>query len=286
MKNINLAYPNRIDESTLSAGSWLTTLPLNNLKDRRLSKLARSSDVTLASTKFRVALESARNIGVLALVVNNLSVVAQVKVTGYSDAGFSSVVYTSGWIAAWPSGVIPQNLLEWEDDNFWLGTLSQQALAGYRAPFVHYLTTSQVLQWWQVEIDDTTNGDSYVQIGRVFMGANWIPTYNASYGAALGFQDATTNESSLSGEEFFDARMRYRIYEFNLEWMTETEAYGNVMDMQQLLGISGEIFISGDPDDIINQPRRCFLARMDGLQPPAQSNYGRYSVKFRVKEIL
>lgn len=286
MKNITLCYPNRIDEGALSNGSWLATLPLANLKNRRLSKGACSTNATLAATKFDVALAQARSVGAVALVAHNLSVVAKVRIRGDDAADFATPVYDSGWVDVWPAGVIPQSLLEWEDDNFWLGTLSQEALAGYRAPFAHYLPAPVVLRYWRVEIDDTANPAGTVQIGRAFFGPAWRPTYNMSYGASIGFEDATAGETSLSGEEFFDVRARYRVHKLALDWLTDTEAYAGIMDMQQQLGTSGELLVSGDPDDVANQPRRCFLARLKSLSPQTHSSIGRHAAALELKEIL
>jgi hypothetical protein len=45
MSNLLLGYSNRVDAATLSGGSWLTaSLPLDNLKDRRQAKVARSAN--------------------------------------------------------------------------------------------------------------------------------------------------------------------------------------------------------------------------------------------------
>jgi hypothetical protein len=131
-----LAWQNRTDEGTLSGGSWLAALPLVNLQYRQVQKVARSASAANASTQFMIDLGSAKAIGVIALVVHNISVSGKVRVTASDTQTFTSTLYDSGWQLVWPYGVIPQDLLEWEDDNFWLGTLSQQARAGYQSPYI------------------------------------------------------------------------------------------------------------------------------------------------------
>lgn len=281
-----MGFPNRIDSATVSGGSWLSTLPLSNIKDRRLSRLARSTNATLANTIINLDLGSAKTVGAVALITHNLSASALVRVRGDDAADFATPLYNSGWLNAWPSGVIPQALLEWEDDNFWLGTVSSEAIAGYQSPYINLIDTRPVLRYWRIEISDTSNPSGYVQVGRVFIGDTWTTTYNPSYGAGLGTEDSTGIESSMGGEEYFDISKRYRVHRFSLNALTPTEAYTRVIDMQKLAGVSGELLIIPDANDVYNGFRRNFLCRMRSLSPVVDTAYGIKSVDFEVKEIF
>jgi hypothetical protein len=286
MSNMFLAWQNRTDEGVLSGGSWLSTLPLSNLQNRQVQKVARTTDDSNASTQFTIDLGSAKTIGVVALIVHNISVSGKVRVSASDTPGFVSTIYDSGWQLAWPAGVIPQALLEWEDDNFWLGTLSAQARAGYQSPYIWKLDNSQVLRYWKVEIDDTTNTDNFIQIGRLFMARGWTPTVNYGYGAGLGYQDPTPVDTSLSGAEYFDQRSKYRVMSFALPYVTGTEAYSYALELQRLAGVSGEVLVIPDPDTVSTQPIRSFVGRLRQIGAVAQPNPTTYSVNFEVKELL
>lgn len=287
MANIFLAWQNRTDEGTLSNGSWLSTLPLTNLQNRQVQKVARSNGVTSSATKFDLDLGAAKSIGVVALVVHNISVAGTVRITASDSASFSTLYYDSGTVSVWPSGVIPLELLEWEDDNFWLGTISQQARAGYQAPFIHKLSTIKNMRYWRVEIVDAGNSDGYVQIGRLFMARGWTPTVNYSYGSGLGFQDPTPVDTSLSGAEYFDVRSKFRVMQFSLPYITDTEAYNYALDLQRLAGVSGEILVMPDGgSNITQQPQRSFVGRLRQLGSIKQPNPTTYSLDFEVKELL
>ncbi len=286
MKNVTFGYGNKIDIATLTAGSWQATLPLANIKNKRLSKLARSTNAANSSTKFVIDFGSAQPIQCIALILHNISVSGTVQIKGNSTNVFTSPLYDSGVIQVYPSGVIPTDLLEWEEDNFWLGTLSQQALAGYRSPFFKLLSTPQTLQYWQIEIFDSGNSDGYVQIGRVFVGKAFTPAKNISYGHTLGDIDDSVFETSLSGEEFADIRTTYRTHKFELSLLSKTEAYSNILDMQRTSGIVKEIFLIGDNDDTENLNRRSFLGRFKNLNPISQKTQSIYSCQFEVKEII
>ena len=286
MSNILLAWNNKTDAGTVAAGSWLASLPLTNLQNRQVQKVARSTDATATSTKFTIDLGSAQTIGVLALVVHNLSVTATVRITASDTAAFTNLYYDSGAVAAWPSGIIPQSLLQWEDDNFWLGTLSANARAGYQSPFINIVATSVTMRYWKVEIVDTTNTDGYIQIGRLFMAPTWTPSVNYSYGAALGYQDPTPVDTSLSGAEFFDARSKYRVFQFGLQYILGTEAYSYALELQRLAGVSGEVLVIPDQADATYSTARSFVGRMRQLGSITQPQQSAYSVNFEIKELL
>lgn len=426
MANLTLAWNNRTDSGTLSGGSWQATLPLTNLQNRQVQKVARSTNVALSSTQFRIDLGQPRTVGVAALVVHNISVAGKVRITGSDSASawanlltagsdFSSaswtnatvtvtvnnttapdgttdadrlvatgsnsgvyqavtigaaqpysfevwlradapttlslvtiqtpsstntevvcnvttswqkfrvqgttvagttsmaayiggnnsfstgeavyaydaellagsgVIYDSGWVDVWPAGMIPLSLLEWEEDNYWLGTLSQNTRAGYQSPFIHLLSAAQTLQHWRVEVGDTFNTDGFVQIGRLFMAATWVPSVNYAYGAGLGFEDPTLIDTSLTGAEFFDVRSRFRVFDFELQFVTATEAYNNVLELQRLSGSSGEVLVVPDSDDAITQPARAFVGRLRQIGAIKQPQPTAFSVAFQVKELI
>ncbi len=281
-----IAYGNRCDEATLSGGSWLAGLPLANLQNRLIAKVARSSGVTTAATKFDVDLGRARRIGMMALIGHNFTVVAKVRIRGDDAADFATPLYDSGWVDVWPYGMIPPELLEWEEDNFWLGTLSDQARAGYQSPFIHRVTTLPSLRYWRVEIDDTTNSDGYIQIGRLFLADVWQPTFGPVVGAAISMDDTTIIESSLGGSEYFDARAKPRVHRFDLRAMNKTEAYTRVLDLQNLLGVAGEILIDPDYADQENKPRRAFVGRLRSLAPVVESSPGIFDTSFEIREVF
>lgn len=426
MANLTLSWSNRTDASTLSGGSWVATLPLSNLQNRQIQRVARSTNVAVTSTQFQIDLGQARNIGVLALVAHNMAVTSKVRVTGsdatsawtslltnasdFSNAAWvkatttvsadavtapdgtttadrlvatsgnsgvyqgvsigaaqsysfevwlradapttlslvtiqapsstvtevscavttewqkfrlqgttvagtssmqcyiggndsfstgevvdawdaelltgTGIVYDGGWQDVWPAGMIPLNLLEWEDDNFWLGTLSQAAIAGYQAPFIHILSSPQILRHWRVEISDTLNPAGFVQIGRLFMGQTFIPSVNYAYDAGLGFEDPTPVDVALSGAEYFDVRSRFRVFDFELRFITGSEAYNSVLDLQRLAGVSGEVLVVPDSDDRLTQPARAFLGRLRQLSPVRQPQPTAFTVAFQAKELI
>lgn len=262
------------------------TLPLGNLQNRRLSRVARSSNALSASSTFDIDLGKARAIGVLALVVHNLSVSATVRVLADDAADFATPIYDSGAVAMWPAGTIPQSLLEWEDDNFWLGTVSQEAVAGYQAPFIHLLSAAQTARYWRVQIADTSNPDGWINMGRLYIANTWTPTANFNFGAGIGFDDASVFEASLTGEEFFEQRKRRRKFSFSLGDLSESEGYSYALEIDRMAGTTGEVLVVADPEDATNGVKRNFLGRITSLSSLVYANYQQMSKNYEISEIL
>jgi hypothetical protein len=107
MSNVLLGFPIFSDSSTLyvptfSGGTWAAALPLTNLQDRRLAKVARTSAVTVAATQFDTDLKAARPVRVLSLVSHNFTTAATVRHRGLSALPiFDSVtVGDASWTAS------------------------------------------------------------------------------------------------------------------------------------------------------------------------------------------
>lgn len=82
---------------SLSGGSWLAALPLANLQDRRLAKVARSTNDAQASTMFEVDLGVARAVRLVGLPVHNLSTAAKWRVRGFASAPIWEDYDISDW---------------------------------------------------------------------------------------------------------------------------------------------------------------------------------------------
>ncbi|MBI2313589.1 MAG: hypothetical protein HYU77_13900 [Betaproteobacteria bacterium] len=287
MANMILAFPNRGDEATLSGGSWQSALPLVNFQDRLLSKKARSVDLALASTKFDCALTKSRPVRLLALVAHNLSIDAQYRVRGADVSDFSVLLYDSGWLDVWPA-IYPTESLDWEEDNWWEGKLLAEDRAGYTSALIHLLPAATRARYWRVEFDDLVpaNPDGYVEAGRLFLAGQWQPAVNHSWGASLGYEDPTEIESSLGGQEYFDARTKFRVYRCTLRFLDHDEGHARALEAPRRLGISGEAFVVPDPNDTTHMIRRAFLCRLRQLSALEYPYFDNTTMGFELKEIV
>lgn len=285
MSNMLLGFPNRIDSATLSGGSWSAGLPLANLQNRIIGKVARTANVTLAATQFDINLGSSKSIRALALVNHNLTLAAQYRIRGSTVNTFASNVYDSGWTDVWPA-VFPSASLEWEDDNWWSGKYTAEQISGYTAALINICPSNELAQYWRVEINDTSNAIGYVQVGRVFIGAAWQPTVNMSVGATLGWETKTEAQEAIGGAEYFQRRTPYRVANLKIDVLSSDEAFANAFEIQRRAGIDQEVLFIHDPDDTVHALRRRFLGRLRQLSPIEYPYSTFNSAAFEIKELL
>lgn len=285
MANLILAYPNNADECTLSTGSWTAGLPLNNLKNRVLSKVARTSDAVITSTKFDAALTKDRPIKCIVLVKHNISIFGLYRIRGSAVSNFATTVYDSGWKSVWPP-IYDSLSLEWEDDSFWSGTVTAEDRVNFTSNLIEVLPATKLAKYWRVEIDDTTNTAGYIEIGRFFIGPQWQPTNNASYGASMGYETNTTVDSALNGTEYFDVRSNYRNFRFTINNLEYNEGIQRALDASRKLGIDKECFLIPDPSDTQNMIRRAFLGRLKSLSALEYPYFNVNNIGFDIKEIV
>lgn len=242
MSNIILCYTNRADSATLAGGSWSGALPLANLKNSDISKVARSSDATLASTQFTIDMGAAKTVRAIALVGHNLSTAGKWKLTS-SDAA-----YNSGWLNA------VQLTFRGDTPSNW----------GAQYALIHVPANALSARYLQIEIDDTANTAGYVQAGRLVIMNGLQPAKNASYGLRSGRTELSTVETTPSGKRFPTVRRRPRKETFTLNWLTQTEA-DQVHEFQAEVGITEEVLYIPNPADAAFTQRYGFLGYMREL---------------------
>ena len=194
--------------------------------------------------------------------------------------------YQTAWTSVWPAGMVPQTLLEWEEDNFWLGTLSAEQRSSFQSPYLHLLATQQFYRYWRVEIDDAANSAGYVQIGRVFISPIWSPAVNFAWGDELAYEDTSPSTTALSGTQYFDNRPKPRVARLKFEALSKTEALDVALQIDRTLGISGELLQVPDRADAARIPATAFLATMRQTTPVVSVLADTYTKSYELREIL
>ncbi|MCC7268501.1 MAG: hypothetical protein IT546_14355 [Caulobacteraceae bacterium] len=285
MAHAILAFGNRADEATLSGGDWEATLPLDNLKDRRLGRVARSASLDLADTQFDADFGQLRLFRTVAIVNHNLNDYGRYRIRLSTVADFSSTVADSGWKDAWPA-VIPMSQRPWNSPYTWNGKWTPEERAYLTPLIVFNLPTSLNARYLRVEFEDPDNPDGYVQAGRLFIGDGWQPVRNMVYGAQIGWESRTEVQEAISGADYFDVRTPARVVQFGLEAMSEDEAMVYAFDLERRVGVHGECVFLWNPDDTIHAPRRQFLCRLRTLSMIENPGPNRWRAPFEAKELL
>jgi hypothetical protein len=244
-----------VQTPTLTGGSWLSTLPLTNLQDRRLAKVARSTNALAASTTFDVDLGVARAVGLLAVLIPNLtkSSVPTVRWLGSTVANFATTVYDSGAVAAWPSTATAEDV---GTMHVWTPTIPPAA---------------QAARYWRCAIVDTANVNGYIDVARVVIAGAYTPSYGMDVGGKTFLETDTIRTVTDGGAAVYQDKPRRRGETFVISNLTQAETFANVRKMQRQLGTAGQLFFVFDPTDTTLMYERaylCVLKQLDALDYP------------------
>lgn len=247
-----------------SRGSWLASLPLTNLSDRRLAQVARSSDATAASTQFDVDLNASRGVALVAIPKHTMTTTGTWRVRGYTGAGHTTNVYDSGTLTPFPSG------------------LNLEDIQGLNVPAV--VLPSVSARYWFIELTDTGNPAGYVDVSRLIIAGGFQPTVNILQGSGQGLEDLTTRSETDGGAALFTVRSKRRTVVATLDEMQEAEMFTSFWKMQKQLGISGQLFFMWDSADTTYKHDRAFLAVFKQLEPITMAAWPRYRAPFQLVE--
>ncbi|WP_232629168.1 hypothetical protein [Methylobacterium sp. Leaf118] len=246
MARIHILTNPRSDAGTFlpGIGDWVPSLPLANLKTQQPKQVARSTSLDASATRFAIDLGSQWLVPSFALINSNLTRSSKVRIRvsnnadGYDpilDVTVPGVPPNIAW-GSLPWGQFPWN--GYRDDALPAGQVT--FFQASKSVFGRYVL---------VNITDPNNPAGYVQIGRFMGAAAFVPRYNMAYGAALKWIDETRVSKSVGGQKWFDVRPNFRSFRASFNFATQGEALGAVYDMQQRVGLSGNLLVIYDPED-------------------------------------
>lgn len=281
MANLLLSYNNFADDGTLSevgsGNQWLSSLPLANLQNPLLSKVARTDSELVVD--FDLDIGDRKTISFVALLKHNLTSAATWRVRISNVDTFATTVYDSGTIDIWSRtetlGSSPWGAFPWdgkatpEDGDF--GFLIFDAVFG---------------RYVRIDIVDSGNPDGYIQAGRLIVDSPFRPTVNPSYGLQIGYVNPSNKRRSRGGQPWVDRLPQYREMRIPFEAILESQAYGTLYEIDRQAGISGDVFVMLDPDDEINRHRQGFYGTIKNPTPISHDGPNSHSKSFVIEESL
>lgn len=283
-----LCWPNLVERGVLSGGNWDSQFPISHAADPIVQKASRSADLELSSTQFSLTIDKSRPVGVVGILNHNINTTGQWRVRLYFDDAQTSLAWDSGWKDVWPAVYSTQEL-EWEYDNFWLGTFDDDDVDRFTSLATEFIPQgSQVVRSVKVEIDDQNNPHGFIKIGRVFIADVWQPKRSAQYGIEYGHNIGTTFETAdnRSMTEYADPKTPKRTVSFNLAVLDEEEGFRRTLAMQRDQGIHREILYTENPIPTVEGFQKTFLGRFDNVSPLTHPSYRRFSTSINLIEIL
>lgn len=271
MANIAFARPNWVAGSNFATpaigagfGSFESTMPASNLLTEFLAEKARTTDVTTASTKVRIDLGVARGAQAVGIIGTNVSTPGgQVKISAYSDAAYSEVVEAGAFADFW-ADVYPWGTLFWGAPGLMTSQkLTPEQADGYPANYIKTYASPVIARYWQIEIDDTTNSDGYIDISRVVIAPVWRASVNFLPGqSSIGWTSASTVKYGRTGVRFPSRKPSRRYARFGFDLLPESEVFAQPFEMARQDDLDGEVLVIPDSDNVTTGLQQSFLANL------------------------
>jgi hypothetical protein len=282
-RNMIISSTNYVDSATsITADDEVALLPVENLQDRQIVRIWRN---TQTSAQIDVDFGTARIVNFAALIKHNLSQFATIRWRLSNASDFSTTVYDSGTIDAWPVveefGTLPWGVFQWG------GFLNPEIAAEYTISTFDVLDEAVVARYLRIDMSDATNPDGYIQAGRLISGPAYQPSINYANGVEFEFIDESRVTKSRGGQTFVDEVERYRRMRFELINLPEAEIFGNIFNqIDRLRGISQDILVIPQPDDPTTWITQNIYGRISQTGPIVNSTLDYYSRLIEVEELI
>ena len=280
--NMIISSTNYSDGGTLTVDDEVATLPASNLQDQQIVKIWRN---TQTSAQIDVDFGQQRIIDFMALIRHNISQTGTIRWRLSTVSNFSTTVYDSGTIDAWPIveefGTLPWGVFQWG------GRLNPEVAAEYTISSFDVLTTAVQARYLRIDISDSLNADGYLQAGRLIAGPSYRPSVNYANGVQFEFVDESRITKSRGGQTFVDEVERYRVMRFELINLPENEMFGNVFNsIDRLRGVSKDILVIPQPAKSSTWITQNIYGRIRQTQPITNSALTYYGRMIEVEELI
>ena len=287
MANVKFCYPNWTLATptvtpTITGAGWLD---LANLQGEVLSETARYPGVTPANTKLLIDLGTLRNLSVLAIPIHNAGLLDTARIRVATDAGLTNIVLDTGWQEffgeMYPYGSLPWGRVEWTD-----GRYNAEQAAGKTPTWVFVSPVEVIGRYLDVQLDFSNNASGVVDIGQIVASPALTPKYNISYGVNPPYyKDPSQANRSKGGVRFADKYRPYRTTQMRLDWLDESEAYGQFFDMARDYGITKPFLFIYDASAARSiLTKHTMMATAEKIGEPTHPHFGVYSMTIELSE--
>ncbi len=256
-----IAHAALSDAASLSATTENPNYPLENLQNMQPSQVYRSTAVT--GQDIDIDLGAAYALDLFALVNCNLTLSGTVRVR---------VADSQSNLSAAPSY-----------DSTALGftaPLSQRNRA-----FYNYKSAPVTDRWVRFTLEDATNTDGFLEIGRLIVAGSFIPSRNYSYGGGIGYIEASQTTESQGGQIYVHERPRRKYLEIEAN-ITKAEALTSVLDLDRDRGGAKDYLVMLDADDAAYVHQQSIYGLSQELAPIIRPHLNHFIKRYRFEEIL
>lgn len=187
---MRIAYDNEVDNMSLTPATEDANYPVENIQDIRLSKVYRSTDDADETIVMDAGAGNTINPTVLLIAAHNITDAATISIQGNATD-------------SWGSPTVDESVT-------------------HDAGVIVHTFTGSALRYWRLYVDDDANPDTYIEIGRVFLGT-YLQMPNVAPGIEFPRQSTTQRSFSLSGQIYANRGIDYLAPGFEVPVISDAE---------------------------------------------------------------
>jgi len=277
-------WPQYAASATLSAGSWEENRPITFLQDvTELSRRARTTDAEDGSFEIRGLWEEAVAIRTVLLLRHNFTTDALWERIFYSDDAWTDEVYSSGLTPVWP--VLDLDL-EWEDNNWWTATYTEEERAATQTKAIDILPERIYAQSFVIRVYDSGNPDGFLAARVLDIARDMQLPVNYRYGASWGLESRTQSQEAKGGAEYFDIETPRGIFRGQVPQVPDADIKKYIYQLQRLADTHTPFLYIKNPSDSSTWLEGAGFVRSKALDPIEHASAGRSHYNFDYREAL
>jgi hypothetical protein len=156
--------------------------------------------------------------------------------------------------------------------------------------FIHALyrpTTAVNQRYVRIRFFDDNNLDGTLDIGTVFLGREFQPTYGfAPDSLDIGWVENADTSEAAGGQEYRSIGAVKRVASFSLMALSKAEAWGDIMALRRHAGMSLPVIVMLDPDETSYGQEMMVYGFLNDAGPINSRGRDYYSHGFTVTEVL
>ena len=190
-----IRYDETAKDSNLTTNSLSINYPITNILDSRLTRIYRTIAGTTTS---EIVFDAGSAIDVSSICIANHNITSSVstlKIQGNNTDSWGTPAFEQS--ITWNSGIM----------------------------FLDF--TEQSFQFWRIQIIDATNPDTFIEIGRVWIGKAYI-TPGIAFPVLQDRKSESVRITSISGQSYMDKRYQADLVSMKFPKLSETEKNTNL----------------------------------------------------------
>lgn len=274
--NLRVIYNNIADiADTLTASSTASGYAITNTKKDTKGLVWRSAN-TITNANIRLSWNTAKTISAVVLPYTNLTSAATIRIRLYSDIGLATLIYDTGVVTAVPAVLA----------NYYTASSNYRYAFGGGSCARRYFPSITGCQGLRIDIVDTNNTDTYLEISRVIAGTYWTPTYNTEYGLSVGISDSSTKSRTQTGNLITDIGTSNKTLSFSLNYLTQVDR-DTLFSIISTLGTKKSLYVSLFPEDTEPTKEQIYqiYGRLSDLATISNPVYSMYASSINIEEV-